>query len=182
MVGSIRSLQASAELAQVSRSDQDQPECQEFSAVPLSMKWRSVKMRDQQRVAQLAMQGPGHCLLSPLKLSPRTPFESHLYILSPNITCPSTGLTSSKHHVSLPWQNTILVCITWHNQKLSLQPDSKFKGYAIKSLIHPGSRHHVPLTNNQFWRWACDHVAQWVQQLIAYQVQDPRFWPKENQK
>jgi hypothetical protein len=40
MAWSRRNFQASAEFSRVSKRDQDQPEWQEFSAMPLSTKWR----------------------------------------------------------------------------------------------------------------------------------------------
>lgn len=83
-----RTYQASRELASGIRSYKDQPECQEFSALFLSTKSRSVQRQDQGRIAQLATQGPFHCLCV-------------LFIISPNLTCPPLGLASAKHHVSL---------------------------------------------------------------------------------
>lgn len=83
-----RRYQASHELASGIRSYKNQPECQEFSALFLSTKSRWVQRQDQGRVAQLATQGPYHCLCV-------------LFIISPNLTCPPLGLASEKHHVSL---------------------------------------------------------------------------------
>lgn len=116
MVGSSRNLQASAELARVSRSGQDQPECQEFSAVPLLSWWSEEQWRwetNKELHSQLC-KGPVTVCWVPL-------------ILSPNITCSSMSPASSEHHVSLPQQTAMWVCIIWH-PKLSLQPGSKCKG------------------------------------------------------
>jgi hypothetical protein len=89
-------------LCQIRRSQQgsgqNQPGHQEkFSAVPLSMRWRSGKTPDQWSVARLVMQAPHHCPLTSIYLS--------------NISCPRTGLLQ---------QNTTWVCIPWHSQTLSL--------------------------------------------------------------
>jgi hypothetical protein len=105
--------------AQVSRSDQDQPDCQVFSSMSCSMKWRSEKMVEQWRDAQLAIQVFHYCLLS------------LIYTLTKHYICltvcwvlfilfPNTMFASAKHHMSLPEHHSTWVCITWHNQKFLL--------------------------------------------------------------
>lgn len=88
---SSRTHQASNESTRVSGSDQDQPECQEFSAEPLLMKWRSVKLGDQWRIARLTMQAP-----------PSVSTESYLISLQTPCVLPRF----------LPQQNTVWVCIS----------------------------------------------------------------------
>jgi hypothetical protein len=57
-------------------------ECQEFSAVPLSKKWRSAKMPDQRRAVQLAMQTSCLCPLSPTYTLSKDQVSSHGSCLS----------------------------------------------------------------------------------------------------
>lgn len=57
------------------QNDQDQMACEEFSAMPLSSKWRSAKTRDQLKAAHLAMPAPCHCPLS-LIYTLRKPYVS----------------------------------------------------------------------------------------------------------
>jgi hypothetical protein len=78
------------------RSDLDQQGCQEkFSAMPLSMKWRSVKkMWDELKVAKLAMQASCHCLWS------------RIYTLSSHQSCLTTWVCLIKTpHESISWHH-----------------------------------------------------------------------------
>lgn len=83
-----RKSQASAELAWINRSDQNWLECQGFSDMPLSKKWRSSKTWVQRGIAWLAMQASHCCLLG------------SSYTLSKHYVS-SHGFSSAKHHMSL---------------------------------------------------------------------------------
>ena len=94
---SSRNSQASTELEQVRGSNQNQPNNQGFSALPLSVKWGTAKTRHK-TIASFA---------SIRSLS----IESYLYSLQ----------TSHVLLQVLPQQYTMWVCIIWHIQKFLLQ-------------------------------------------------------------
>jgi hypothetical protein len=61
-----------------------------------------------------------HCTANNASTPPLS-IEFCLYSLQTSHVLPATGLTSAKHHTSLPQQDNLCVCITGHNQKLPLQ-------------------------------------------------------------
>jgi len=121
-VWSSRNHQASTKSAWGLRKEQNQQECQGFSAVPLSMKWRSGNTRIQKRFSQFTV-----------------PWV--LLRLTPNIMCPPKGVASaSSNHMSL--KELPRDRITWQNQKFSLHvlfTCSLYSTWSIeKNLIQPG--------------------------------------------
>ena len=81
---------------------------QEFSAVPLSTKWRSVKTQDQWSIAKLAMQVPSDCPLSPIYLLSKHHVSSHESCL--NKTPPESASRDTTRHSHF----ILLILMCWN--------------------------------------------------------------------
>ena len=129
--------------AWANRSNQDQQGHQEFSAVPLSTKWRSAKMKmwDQQSIVKLAMQARCHCLLSPIYTPSKHLLSSHRSYISktpckcevcltktPSVKSVSAGI-SRNFHFTLPIGLSL-----WKQQEAAKTPNFFGMFLSMKSL------------------------------------------------